>query len=287
MDKKWIKRTIVLVAFIVCLHVGHAQPLPPKYENLDKFTTLDSAYLKCAYKLTYLRDSLKTNSSLTDYQTLLVGGTVSKYYSQQKLDYNESVKKEAEQQSPYTNFPYGVWSCELFKNYPQGKVTICDIGSKLYGNFVYGENLPAFDWTLDNETQTILSYNCQKAETSFRGRDYVAWFTTDIPIPNGPWQFGGLPGLILKLYDTKENFVFESTGIENLINRKESINYYLVEYVKLSRKEYRQTEKRFHDDWIQYEKLFGSPMVILVDPTTGKKSRPTSLKLPYNPIELE
>ena len=261
----------------------HAQ----NYENIDKYTVLDSAYMKCAYKLTYLKDSLKHSSLSTDQQMLLVGKMVSKYYSQQKLDHNKYVKEKFSRADAYPNFPTGVWSCELFKNHPKMKVIICDIGSKLHGNFLYEDDFNTLDWKIDNETQNILSYNCQKATTSFRGRDYVAWFTTDIPISNGPWQFGGLPGLILKLYDSKKNFIFECTGIENIINRKEPINYYLVEFTKLSRKEYRQTEKRFHDDWIQYEKLNGVQMIIMIDPVTKKESRPTSLKLPYNPIELE
>ena len=75
--------------------------------------------------------------------------------------------------------------------------------------------------------------------------------------------------------------------IENLNNKKEPIKYYRVEYTKLSRKDYRKLDERFHDDHIQYEKLHGVQMIILVDATTGKESRPTSLKLPYNPIELE
>jgi hypothetical protein len=96
-----------------------------------------------------------------------------------------------------------------------------------------------------------------------------------------------LPGLILKLYDIKENFVFECVGIENLSNKKETINYYSVEYTKLFRNEYRKIEKRYHDDWIKYEKLQGVQMIIMVDPATKKESQPISLKLPYNPIELE
>jgi GLPGLI family protein len=273
----------------VYIQGGYAQiSLAPNYEDLNKFTVLDSAYIKCAYQLTYLRDSLKTNSSLTDSQMLLLGKNVSKYYSQKKLDHNKWVAEELKR-SPdgYTNFPDGVWSCELFKNNPQGKVTICDIGSVLHGNFVYEEALPVWDWKITNENQTILSYNCRKATTSFRGRDYIAWFTPDIPVPNGPWLFGGLPGLILKLYDTQNNFVFECTGIENRSDRKETINYYLVEYTQLPRNDYRKIEKRYHDDWIKYEQLYGVPMIILVDPVTKKESRPTSLKLPYNPIELE
>jgi GLPGLI family protein len=280
--KKWI---VVFMASFAHLHFGYAQSRVD-YENIDKFTTLDSAYIKCVYELTYLRDSSKTNSQLTDIQTLFVGKTVSKYYSQKKLDHNVSVREHNRRLEAYPSFPDGVWSFELFKNYPQGKVTVSDIGSILNGNFVYEESLPVFDWTIEPETQTIQSYNCQKATMSFRGRSFIAWFTTDIPISNGPWQFGGLPGLILKLYDTKKNFVFECIGIENLDKKKELIKYYQVEYTKLSRNEYRKLDKSYHDDYIRYENLNGV-MVILVDPKTQQESKPKSLKLPYNPIELE
>jgi GLPGLI family protein len=146
--------------------------------------------------------------------------------------------------------------------------------------------MPSFGWTTSNERQTILSYDCQKATTTFRGRDYCAWFTTDIPVYNGPWQFGGLPGLILKIHDVNENFVFECTGIEYLSLKKEPVKYYLVEYTELSRNEYIKLNKRLHDDYIQYENLYGI-QVILVDPATRKELTKTTLKLSYNPIELE
>jgi GLPGLI family protein len=288
MDAKLMKCLILFIIFNVYLPAGYAQKeLAPEYVNIDKSTTLDSAYLKCAYQLTYLRDSLKTNSPLTDQQTLLVGKTISKYYSQKKLDYNKFIKKEAETQGSYSGFPDGVWSYELFKNYPQGKVSICDIGSVLHGNFVYEDTCPVLVWTIENETQTILSHNCQKAKTSLRGRNYIAWFTSDIPIPNGPWQFGGLPGLILKVCDTKENFIFECTGIENLRNRNEPVLYYLVDYTKLSRTEYRKINERFHEDYIRYERFHETELLVVVNPTTGKETRMTSFKLAYNPIELE
>ena len=65
------------------------------------------------------------------------------------------------------------------------------------------------------DTTTVIGYLCQKATCYFRGRNYTAWFTTDIPISNGPWKFGGLPGLILKIYDNDKLYTFECIKIEN------------------------------------------------------------------------
>lgn len=55
------------------------------------------------------------------------------------------------------------------------------------------------DWTLTNNTKKILTHKCQEAIGQFRGRRYSAFFATDISIPNGPFKFDGLPGLILEV----------------------------------------------------------------------------------------
>jgi hypothetical protein len=47
-----------------------------------------------------------------------------------------------------------------------------------------------------------------KATTSFAGRNYEAWFTPEIPISDGPYKFYGLPGLIFKICDKKNQHVF-------------------------------------------------------------------------------
>jgi len=69
-------------------------------------------------------------------------------------------------------------------------------------------------WTLANDSQTILGHRCQKATCRFRGRNFVAWFATDVPIKGGPWKFGGLPGCILKVYDVQKIYVWEAVAIE-------------------------------------------------------------------------
>ena len=57
-------------------------------------------------------------------------------------------------------------------------------------------------WKISDEGKTILGHQCQKATGSYRGRDYVSYFTTDIPIQNGPGAFDNLPGLVLEVYST-------------------------------------------------------------------------------------
>jgi GLPGLI family protein len=54
----------------------------------------------------------------------------------------------------------------------------------------------------------------KKATTEFAGRTYVAWYTTEISIADGPYKFHGLPGLILSIYDTNKHYQFTVSSIK-------------------------------------------------------------------------
>ena len=84
-----------------------------------------------------------------------------------------------------------------------------------FNQYRYTEPWPSMQWTLGTEKQTICGYQCQRATCHWRGRDYVAWFTSAIPMKSGPWKFGGLPGLIMKIYDTKHLYTWEAVSVEN------------------------------------------------------------------------
>ena len=84
-----------------------------------------------------------------------------------------------------------------------------------FTQYHYTEPWTLMQWTLESEKQTICGYQCQRATCHWRGRDYVAWFTSAIPLKSGPWKFGGLPGLIMKIYDTKHLYTWEAVSVEN------------------------------------------------------------------------
>ncbi|WP_394991324.1 GLPGLI family protein [Emticicia sp.] len=104
-----------------------------------------------------------------------------------------------------------------------GEITFIDFSKKnllarekvVGKSFIYEESLPAIKWKLSNESKLIGKFKCQKATTTFRGRNYVAWFTTEIPISMGPWKLNGLPGLILEAFDDtlQIQFAFESISM--------------------------------------------------------------------------
>ncbi len=69
-------------------------------------------------------------------------------------------------------------------------------------------------WSITDEKRNFYGYTTQKATTHYAGRDYVAWYTTEIPFKDGPYNFCGLPGLIVKLYDTDNDYHFKFQSIQ-------------------------------------------------------------------------
>ncbi len=80
------------------------------------------------------------------------------------------------------------------------------------GVVIVREIVPKIAWKILEEVKNIGPLSCQKAEASFRGRTYTAWFAREIPIRSGPWKLQGLPGLIVMAYDDtgEVRFVFKS-----------------------------------------------------------------------------
>lgn len=74
------------------------------------------------------------------------------------------------------------------------------------------------DYTITDEYKTILDYKCQKAITEIFGREFIVWFTADIPVSDGPWKLYGLPGLILEAHSKDNHHNFYVTAIKKIQN---------------------------------------------------------------------
>ncbi|WP_449398886.1 GLPGLI family protein [Chryseobacterium wanjuense] len=71
-------------------------------------------------------------------------------------------------------------------------------------------NSPVIDnWKLVDETKVINSIPCKKAEVRYKGRDWTAWYATEIPFPYVLYKFSSLPGLIVKITDKTGDYDFE------------------------------------------------------------------------------
>jgi len=86
------------------------------------------------------------------------------------------------------------------------------------------------EWNIsEHEQKEIGGFVCKKATTTFRGVDYIVWFTEEIPLPFGPWKFRNLNGLILEVYDKDRNYIYIATQI-NLGKDCKEINNTISKY---------------------------------------------------------
>ena len=187
---------------------------------------IDRAYMKCLYRYVYTFDTLK-NELRDDLLILQIGKEVSKCYSYYTFQcdslrrtpdgakvWSELFRRAIEKDGIYGDFPHVRMSTYVYKNYPTGQMTITDrISSQ---DYCYVDSLHTQTWTMGDSTREVLGYMCQQATADFRGRRWTAWFAMDIPISDGPWKLGGLPGLILEAYDEGQQHVFTAVGLERV-----------------------------------------------------------------------
>ena len=201
---------------------------------------------KIQYELTYHLDS--TNLDSSSKETLyLFSGSGQSVYMNHNIAHEEDIEERMRMQQQIQG--YGDWNEAggrntnfdkiYYKNLVDASVlTVAEIMDKNYG---YQEpNIPLV-WVVGEEIQSFSGYTVQSATTSFAGRDYVAWFTTEVPILDGPYLFSGLPGLIVELYDTEQHYHFKMLSIEKL---EETKIWTVPKYKTVTRSESRELEKK-------------------------------------------
>lgn len=109
------------------------------------------------------------------------------------------------------------------------------------------------NWKLTNEKKKVKDLTLQKATTTWGGRNWTAWFTADIPFQEGPYKFNGLPGLIVELYDDKNNYKFELVKTQKLSPQKNMyIDYMLEQNVAVDDAKYKASKLKYYDSPVNY-----------------------------------
>ena len=281
------------------------------YIGKNYVTTLDTAKLCIIYSLNYMSDSLKPQQIFKDRKVLLIGEQLNHFYSYYEwlADSAMTADFDKNKSSGDPKFPAGVRreGGQIY-TYPAIKErTVIESITNL-STYRYKETVEKLQWILSTDTCTILSYPCLKATTNFRGRDWIVWFTMEVPVNAGPWKLCGLPGLIMKASDSRGHYVFECMGIEQLTTKKERIIIRNANYIDCKRLEYVKAQKRFYESYVNTLLEMGITVVIMDN--NGKELETLSTpntkyeeqgaywmksvniadqnrKIPYNPIELE
>lgn len=245
-----------------------------------KKKVLDQSIQNIYYKLFFVKDSKKSNNKLETLCVLQMSKNFSKFSDFNKLKMDslmEVLSQKGEADAKDVNKALAIkvqWDNSLIKDIKEEKYIYQET---ITATYQYEEAFPKFNWELENESKDILGYNCRKATTQYRGRKYTAWYTTDIPINNGPYVFQGLPGLIMELEDSKNQYHFTVVAMDKKENEIYLRNE--KEIFHIDRDKFRKIHKSFNDN----------PNFFL-DPVYDSNGNPVTFKSksrPYNPIELE
>jgi GLPGLI family protein len=114
-----------------------------------------------------------------------------------------TMKRNDKIQSSYQSNYFDASPDSLFTVYKdfESNSLLFDFFHLYQGNTFYADTLHPMEWRLESEEKKVEGIPCKRATVRFKGRDYVAWYAPSIPISNGPWKLGGLPGLILEAGD--------------------------------------------------------------------------------------
>lgn len=241
-------------------------------------------------------DSTNASSKSDDVMMLTIGSQKSTYYSylsQFGQRNKEKYLKDIEG-SGMSELNFGKNLGEISANFYIGKETeIIDIDYAKRIVYVsnqfpatpsvgYEESLIIPSWKVTNETDTILGQFCQKATTWFKGRQYIAWFAPGIPYQAGPWLLNGLPGLILRAADDKNQFLFDCFEL-NASDASTNVYKPYNETKIVSKSKFRELKRLYVQDYLTFTRQVQGKTITVTN--TSGTTNPPKLR-PYNPIDL-
>lgn len=164
------------------------------------------------YEYQYITDSTNRADVKKELMLLDIEKKGSKYYSYDVFVtdsiMNSEFVKQGDKGNPMAFIKPGNYKgairSKVTKEYPDYKTYL---HTSLSFDFYKVEEDKKPIWKIHPEKIKIGNYPTQKATTKYLGREWTAWFSTDLPFQDGPYKFYGLPGLIVKLEDKNQSQV--------------------------------------------------------------------------------
>lgn len=210
-----MKNLFLLVVFLAFGNLLHSQ-------NLDF-----SVKYTAQYEFEFQYDSLNSNSKrVLEPYFLYFNDHESFFISSHRLNLDTLLYgKNAVNMTQMTDLmkmPKASSNIKIFNSIQPKSISLIDeINGKSY--FI----IDAFQlkWKLSNESDSIGTLKVKKAETRFRGRDYIAWYCEELPFSFGPYKFSGLPGLIIKIHDSQNYIQYTLTNFKQTEANPLKIDY--------------------------------------------------------------
>lgn len=212
-----MRRCTLYLCFLTSIVLGQVETSTAQNHRI-----LEPALLECRYLEQKMVDTI-THRRVPDTLILHVGSKYSAFFSKDRVfvdslwskrgGFNEWVAlmrqylKEGHHEDLTSNdVKY------YYFNYPNpGLVTT---RTEINRNGVeFTEEREAICWEFRDSVKTVLGFECHQAEANFRGRHWIAWYTLEVAVSQGPWKLWGLPGLICEAYDSKDYFHYSLVSL--------------------------------------------------------------------------
>lgn len=213
------------------------------------------------YEYRWIQDSASKEKISEETMYLDISPKGSKYYSYGKYKADSIVEAQIQKQ-------YATKSTDIridMKGIKGGKVgyivekTYPDFEIQFFNSlssdkYQVKENLK-INWEILPDKEKIGEFDAQKAKTQLWGRTWYAWFSTEIPVVDGPYKFHGLPGLIVKVEDATGSHKMELKASKSLTKdqewKSETAQSGSKKYIPINREQYKKVISDYRKDPIK------------------------------------
>ena len=267
-----MKKIFVLIAFTAFFALNAQVTANRFFYELTYKPKKDSAKLE---KVMTVLDVVKDKSIYRDY-TLIAQDSILKIQV-------EAMQKAGTFKDISKSITMPKFSEKIYKFYPSMKLQYVERVANGFTpmNIGYNEDLKLV-WKIQAGKEKIGAYDTQKATTEYGGRKWTAWFTTAIPLQDGPYKFHGLPGLIVKLEDRTKTHQFELIGVSKFTPNPEKTSEFIGKNkeIEINQKQYRKIflENRNDPSKVMKQAIANGAIIQLTDPNGNKISTAEMIK---------
>lgn len=210
--------------------------------GIKAFSQNSQAILEVNYETKIIPDSTNRNNVKVYTSTLLCNLTESSYFSREAQAFFNGTSTE---NIPSTlgnipKYPKSVESAYRFNDQLTASLPV--------GKYIFTFEEPKLKWKILSDTKNIKDFQCRLAQTTTDTGDiFFAWFTNDIAIPEGPFRFKGLSGLVLEVYNLSKTIEIHATEIKKSDEIIKPLNYGDNLVIK-DKKQYLTARKNYHEN---------------------------------------